>query len=166
MLKRILIAVSLVAASLSFQTSAQAEIVLDRGFGGKHGVKQQLHHGRNFHKPKAVKKFKKRNHVRHNVSKKHFVQPRVSKKHFVQPRIVKKHKIKKHHVRYHTLSNKELRHHLKAKGLFNIRFIDRYRGVAEVVAHHKRGHIGKYKVSTRNGHILSSRVIRHKRRFR
>ncbi|MEP3628686.1 MAG: hypothetical protein ABJN04_01670, partial [Hyphomicrobiales bacterium] len=69
-------------------------------------------------------------------------------------------------ARKHRLSNKQLRHHLRAKGLRNIRFVDRYHGVAKVVAHNKRGSIAKYRVNTRNGHILSARVIRHKKRYR
>lgn len=61
---------------------------------------------------------------------------------------------------HYRLTNRELRSHLRDRGLYKIRFIDRHRGVAKVIAHNERGFIAKYAVSTRNGRILNSRFIK------
>lgn len=65
-----------------------------------------------------------------------------------------------HGYRHHVLSNREIRYRLRDRGLYNIRFIDRFDGVAKVVARNHRGHLAKYRVSTRSGRIISGRVIR------
>lgn len=59
----------------------------------------------------------------------------------------------------HALSNQEIRYQLRRQGLYNIRIIDRYHGVAKVIADHRHGYVGQYSVNTRNGYILESRLL-------
>ena len=166
MFKRLLIAASLVAATLSFQAPVLANdsnnSIATRYGSGVGPLKRSS--GRNTvhlsarkigHKAKRYHAQRKKVRTKHNRAHKDVI---VKKFGHYAPKYP-------HHARKHHLSNKQLRHHLKAKGLYNIRFVDRHHGVAKVVAHNKRGYIAKYRVSTRNGHILSGKVIRNKRRF-
>jgi len=163
MFKRLLIAASLVAATLSFQAPVLANDGVALRYGSGVGP-QKRDDGRNTVHISARKIGQKAKRY-HNQRKK--VRTHHNRAH--KDVIVKKfgHYAPKypHNARKHRLSNKQLRHHLRAKGLYNIRFVDRYHGVAKVVANNKRGSIAKYRVSTRNGHILSAKVIRHKRRY-
>ena len=164
MFKRLLIAASLVAATLSFQAPVLANDSIAIRYGS--GVGPIKHTDRRNELRLSPRKFggkvkqlhsqRKNVRTKHNRAHKDVIIKKFDRYNPKYPR--KAHK--------HRLSNKQLRHHLKAKGLYNIRFVDRYRGVAKVVANNKRGYIGKYRVSTRNGRILSAKVIRHKRRHR
>ena len=167
MFKRLLIAASLVAATLSFQAPVLANdsnnSIATRYGSGVGPLKRSS--GRNTINLSARKigqKAKRYHTQRKTVRTKHNrVHKDVIVKKFgnYNPKYPQ-------NARKHRLSNKQLRYHLRAKGLRNIRFVDRYHGVAKVVAHNKRGSIAKYRVNTRNGHILSARVIRHKKRYR
>ena len=164
MFKRLLIAASLVAATLSFQAPVLANDSIAIRYGS--GVGPIKHTDRRNELRLSPRKFggkvkqlhsqRKNVRTKHNRAHKDVIIKKFDRYNPKYPR--KAHK--------HRLSNKQLRHHLKAKGLYNIRFVDRHHGVAKVVANNKRGYIGKYRVSTRNGRILSAKVIRHKRRFR
>lgn len=160
MFKRLLIAASFVAASLSFQTSAQANGGVVVKIGGGHGFHKGTRVHKKFHKPR------RKIHRQRQVYKKPVHRAPVYKAPVYKAPVHKRfvYKAPKHYqgARHHTLSNKQLRHRLKAKGLYNIRFVDRYNGVAKVIAHNHRGYIAKYSVSTLHGHILSGRVIRYK----
>ncbi|MEP1441398.1 MAG: hypothetical protein ABJK39_00140 [Hyphomicrobiales bacterium] len=165
MFKRLLIAASLVAAAFSFQTSAHANDGAVVKFGNGNGAQKGTAFRRKFNKParrinnqrRAVNRSAHKPVYKAPVHKKVYKAP--TRKKFVHHTPVRSHKIRRHH-----LSNKQLRHRLKSKGLYNIRFVDRHQGVAKVVAHNRRGYIARYRVSTRNGHILSGRVIRNSRR--
>ena len=164
MFKRLLIAASLVAATLSFQAPVLANDSIAIRYGSGVGpIKHTDRHNELHVSPRKfggqVKKFhtqRKNVRTKHNRAHKDVIVKKFDRYNPKYPR-----KAHKHH-----LSNKQLRHHLRAKGLYNIRFVDRYHGVTKVIAHNKRGSIAKYRVSTRNGHILSARVIRHKKRYR
>ena len=167
MFKRLLIAASLVAATLSFQAPVLANdsnnSIATRYGSGVGPLKRSS--GRNtVHisarkigtKAKRYHTQRKTVRTKHNRAHKDVIVKKFGNYNPKYP----------HNARKHRLSNKQLRHHLRAKGLYNIRFVDRHHGVAKVVANNKRGYIGKYRVSTRNGHILSAKVIRHKKRLR
>lgn len=163
MFKRILIATGLIAATLSFQAPAHANNGVVVKFGGGHN-NQGFHRGtktrKQVHKPQH--RISQQRRGLHQPTHK----PRVVHKSRAQKGLIL-HTPKRHITkRHYRLSNKQLRRHLRAKGLYNIRFVDRHHGVAKVVANNHRGYIGKYRVNTRNGHILSARVIRHKKRYR
>lgn len=173
MFKRLLIAVSFVAAALSFQTPAQANGKVAGEFGSGHGLHKGKAVHKKFHKPQ--RRFHRQRQGFHQpvhkarvhkkfVKKKQVHKPIIHKK-FVKKKFIHKTPKHIHKVKRHRLTNQQLRHHLKAKGLFNIRFVDRHQGVAKVIAHNQRGYIAKYRVSTRNGHILSGRVLRNARRI-
>ena len=164
MFKRLLIAASLVAATLSFQAPVLANDGVAIRYGSGVGPIKHTDRRNELHisprkfggKVKQLHSQRKNVRTKHNRAHKDVIIKKFDRYNPKYPR--KAHK--------HRLSNKQLRHHLKAKGLYNIRFVDRHHGVAKVVANNKRGYIGKYRVSTRNGRILSAKVIRHKRRFR
>lgn len=184
-------ALSVVVAAISFQSSANAADVKfgvhtvkhkGAGFHGvkrkgfnqnrlKHrgfvrgGAKKQSFSHRNEKKSFAHKKVKKKSFVHKPVkNKKVHVAKKVHKKAYV-PKKVHVHKpiiIKKHHVKKHyALSNKKLRHYLRAKGLYNIHFIDRGHGVVKLIADNRRGYLGKYKVDAYNADIIDGHVIRY-----
>ena len=167
MFKRLLVAVSLIATAFSFQAPAHANDSVVVKFGNGQGVHRGTVHRKKFHKP-TRKVHKQRRAFNRPVHKPVYKAP-VHKKVYKAPvhkKFVHHAPKRSHKFRHHRLSNKQLRHHLRAKGLFNIRFVDRHHGVAKVVAHNHNGYIARYRVSTRNGHILSGRVIRHTRRIR
>lgn len=147
MFKRLIIAAGIIAAALSFQTPAKANGGFSLYIGTGHGFHSGHRFGKHFH----GSRFYGHDVYGHRFHKPHHI------KHF--------HKKPRYHAKKFRLSNKQIRRHLRKRGLYNIRFVDRHHGVAKVVAHNKRGYIGKYRVSTRNGHILSGRILRHGRRF-
>ena len=165
MFKRLLIAASLVAATLSFQAPVLAN---DNSVAIRYGsgVGPIKHTDRRNELRLSPRKFGG------NVKKIHSQRKKVRTKHNRAHKDVIVKKFDRYQPKYprkahkKRLSNKQLRRHLRAKGLYNIRFVDRHHGIAKVVANNKRGYIGKYRVSTRNGRILSAKVIRHKRRHR
>lgn len=157
MFKRLILAAGIVAAALSFQTTAQANGGFSLYIGSGHGFHQNHRfvdgfHGQKFH----GQRFHGNRFHGHTTHASKVYKPKPVKRYNHKPR---------HHYKAYRLSNKQIRHHLRKRGLFNIRFVDRHHGVAKVIAHNKRGYIGKYRVSTRNGHILSGRVIRRGRHF-
>lgn len=187
MIKKILIAagtaLSVVTASLAFQSPATAagvnfsyhlgnqdggiHLVNNARFGqrgvkrksfGHHGVKRKSFGHNNFVKSKKSHVAKKP-----HVVKKHVVKKPVIKKHAVKKHFVKKHVYKKPHLihKRHYLTNREIRYYLRKKGLYNIRFIDRHRGVAKVIAYHPRGYVGKYLVNAKTARILNRHVLRY-----
>ena len=188
MVKKILIAagtaLSVVAASLAFQSPATAAGVnfsyhLGNQDGGIHlvnnarfgqrGVKRKSFGHNNFvkskksHVAKKTHVAKKPHVVKKHVVKKHVVKKPVIKKHAVKKHFVKKHVYKKPHLihKRHYLTNREIRYYLRKKGLYNIRFIDRHRGVAKVIAYHPRGYVGKYLVNAKTARILDRHVLRY-----
>lgn len=182
MFKAILAAVGFLVASFAFQAPATAGVKFDiqfgHGFGHgvhvnkhiSHGFKGKRHfaaghdghfkngHGHRRHHNKGI-----RNHHRgfnkgfhNNGQRRHYVKPHKS---------YKSHRsVTRHHKPVHghrKLTNREIRQKLRHKGLYNIRFVDRYRDVAKVIAHNKRGYVARYKVSTHNAKILDGKVLRY-----
>lgn len=185
MFKKILIAagtaLSVIAASISFQSSANAADVKfgvhtvkhkGTGFRGtkrkgfvQGGGKKKSFSQRNEKKSFAHKKVKKKSvvhksakHKKVHVAKKGHKKAYVSKKvHVHKPVLIKKHHVKKHYA----LSNKKLRHYLRAKGLYNIHFIDRGHGLVKLTADNRKGYLGKYKVNAYNARIIDGYIIRY-----
>ncbi|MEO1066474.1 MAG: hypothetical protein AAFW47_03750 [Pseudomonadota bacterium] len=92
----------------------------------------------------------------------HFGGPSYSDHAHYGKRAVKVHK--KHHKghrHYSRLTNRELRYLMRERGFHRIRFHGRYDGIAKLTAIGPRGNLGKFRVSTRSGKILSGRIIRH-----
>lgn len=185
MFKKILIAagtaLSVIAASISFQSSANAadakfgvHTVKHKGTGfrgtkrkgfsqnrlnrkgfAQGGGKKKSFSQRNEKKSFAHKKVKKKSVV--HKSAKHKKVHVAKKVHVHKPVLIKKHHVKKHYA----LSNKKLRHYLRAKGLYNIHFIDRGHGVVKLTADNRKGYLGKYKVNAYNARIIDGYIIRY-----
>ncbi|MEP3523831.1 MAG: hypothetical protein ABJN24_00245 [Hyphomicrobiales bacterium] len=190
MFKKILIAagtaLSVIAASISFQSSANAA-------NAKFGVHTVKHKGTGFHGAKRKgfnqNRLKRKGFAQGGVKKKSFSHKN-EKKSFAHKKVKKKsvvHKSTKHkkahigkkvhkkayvskknHVhkpiyikKHHALSNKKLRRHLRAQGLYNIHFIKRGHSVVKLIADNRRGYLGEYKVNAYNARIIDGHVIRY-----